>query len=302
MFSSRVCLWLYLIPNVLSIVCSIFVLYHFLFNRLIRQSINNHVIIVLILVGLVSELTDILWICHYYYFGYTLFSTSAFALTWTFIDYSFYTIQTLLFAWATIERHILVFYDRWLRTKTQRICLHYFPLMLIVIYGLTYYSIIFFGTSCKNHYDSSKMYGMSIDCIFSANSFIPKWGLIFNQIVPTLLIIIFSVTLLLRVLLQKRRLHQSVNWRKQRKMIIQVLSISLIYFVFNAPYKLIYLAYNLGLSRKVGVQFSSYAEFFVYYITFILPFVACGTLPELRKKLNKLFCYNQQQRLIHPAT
>ena len=82
-------------------------------------------------------------------------------------------------------------------------------------------------------------------------------------------------------ILQKRRLHGTINWRKQRKMIIQLLSISIIYFIFNAPYALVFLALRLGLSTNIGVEFSLYAAFFSYYITFLLPFVACGTLPEL---------------------
>jgi len=75
----------------------------------------------------------------------------------------------------------------------------------------------------------------------------------------------------------------------------------MIYFIFNAPYALVYLAFRLGLSTDIGVEFSLYAGFFTYYITFFLPFIACGTLPELEKRIKKLFCCCKQRQLVHPA-
>jgi hypothetical protein len=86
-------------------------------------------------------------------------------------------------------------------------------------------------------------------------------------------------------------------------MIIQLISISIIYFVFNVPYTLITFAYYLGLPRTVWAEFTLYANFFKYYIPFLIPFVACGTLPELGTKLKRLVCCPRQQRqqLVHPA-
>ena len=40
--------WIYLIADILSVLCSLFVLYYLLFDRTLRQALNNHVIIVLI--------------------------------------------------------------------------------------------------------------------------------------------------------------------------------------------------------------------------------------------------------------
>jgi hypothetical protein len=199
-FSYTARFWLDLIPDVLSVLCSIFVLYHLLFNRALRQALNNHVIIILIIISLITELTDILWSICYYHFGYIWQQTPSFALIWRFIDLVSWISQSMLFAWGTIERHILVFNDRWVSTRKKRILVHYLPITSIVIYSLSYFAIQFFATTCHNNFDYTQLYGLPSPCIFQ-NPVLPKWGLIFNQIIPTLIIILFSLSLLCRVLL-----------------------------------------------------------------------------------------------------
>lgn len=301
-FSYTIRFWLHFIPNIFSIICSIFVLYHILSNRNLRHALNNHTIILLLSFGLFYELTDITWITHFYYFRYTLVQTPAFSLIWTYIDYTIFNCQTMLFAWTTIERHILVFHNRWVSTRKKRFFVHYLPIIIILMYCFCYYSIIYLVPFCENSFDYLKMYGLaSVHCIYK-NPVIPKYNIFSNGIIPALIIIIFSFTLLFRVLWQQSRLRRSINWRKQRKMIIQLLSISIIYLVLYAPYILLYLAYNLGLSRTIGAEFTVYLIFFVYYITFLFPFVTCLTLPQLGTKIKNLFYFRRQHRIVHPQS
>jgi hypothetical protein len=51
--------WLYLIPDILSPLCSIFVLFHPLFDQTLRQALHNHIIIILLCIGLIYELTSV---------------------------------------------------------------------------------------------------------------------------------------------------------------------------------------------------------------------------------------------------
>ncbi|CAF1278155.1 unnamed protein product [Adineta steineri] len=303
-FSSTARVWIYLIPNVLSICCSIFVLYHFLFKRTLRQALNNHVIIILIIIGLIYELTDVFWLIHYYHFHFALFSTPAFALIWMYIDFAFEITQVMLFAWATIERHILIFHSGWLSTKKKRFFVHYLPIIIIITYGMVYYGVIIFFPLCSFTFDNTHLYGVTGNpCIYKFIPFIAKWDWIVNQIIPTVIIIIFSLALLIRVLLQKHRLHRSINWKKQRKMIIQLISISLIYFIFFIPYTLISAAYTFGLSRTFAPALAYYSGVFLFYMIFLVPFAACTTLPDFKTKIKQLFCCNyRRQRVVHPTT
>jgi len=126
--------WLYLIFLIPSIICTLFVLYYLLFERTLRRSLNNHVIILLLLTVLFCELTQYPWMLYYFSYGNIWERPVAFCLIWGFIDCAVYALQLLLFAWATIERHILIYHDKWVLTKTKRFFVHYLPIIIIIIY------------------------------------------------------------------------------------------------------------------------------------------------------------------------
>ena len=289
--------WLYLVPNVLSILCSLFVLYYLLFDRTFRKALNNHVFIVLLFVGLGFELIDIPLTLHYYRLDAAWRPLHNFSLFWSYIDFTFYTIQIIIFAWATIERHILVFHNQWLLTTKKRFFIHYLPIITLITYVFTYCFIILYFSPCGNVFYHSHINGVPVPCVID-KTIIAKYDLICHQMIPTFTIVIFSIGLLVRVLYQKTRLNRSLQWRKQRKMAIQLLSISILYLSFNFPWTFIDLCYEIGLSVGDVFKFRSYAYFFSCYIIFLFPFVCCGTLPELRKKLNRVLCCKNNRRKI----
>lgn len=71
----------------------------------------------------------------------------------------------------------------------------------------------------------------------------------FNQIVPAFTIVIFSMALLIRVLLQK--------------------SITFIYLIFNISFSLFYLAYHIGISTAIHPDISFYLVGFAYDLAFL---------------------------------
>ncbi|CAF4069606.1 unnamed protein product [Rotaria sp. Silwood1] len=243
--------WSYLFLDIISILCTLFVLYYLLFDRTHRQALHNHIIIVLLFIGLIYELTDIPWILYYNYWDIPMFSTITFYLIWVFVDYAFYSAQIALFAWATVERHILIFHDKWISTRKKRFFIHYVPIAAIPIYCFIYYCFIYFRSFCENSFDSFIAGGIYIPCLFS-RTILGSWDLIVHQVIPTLTIVIFSFLLILRVILQKKRLNQPIKWRRHRKMTIQLLSISCIYLLFNFPWTFLVFAFQYGLPADVA--------------------------------------------------
>jgi hypothetical protein len=294
--SSIVQFWLFLISNILSILSCIFVLYQLLIDRNLRRALQNYCIIILLIIVLVIELIDIPLILQYYRFGTDWQPTPILSLFWTFIDYGFYTAQSMVFAWATIERHILIFHNGWLATRKKRLFLHYLPLITILIYCFTYYGIVIFVPFCENTIYRPFVDGVSYPCVYD-NVILQNFDLLCHQIMPTLIIVVFSITLLLRVLWQKTRMHRTIQWRRQRKMLIQLLSISILYLFLNVPWAFILLLQFFGLESKIMDIFTPYAFFIGYYIIFLLPFVCCGSLPQIKMKLKKLLCCQQPPRI-----
>ena len=54
-------------------------------------------------------------------------SCTQFYRFWVFVDYFFYSFQIALFAWATMERHILIFHDQYMSRVKKRFFVHYLP-------------------------------------------------------------------------------------------------------------------------------------------------------------------------------
>ena len=189
--------WLYIPVLIPSIICSVFVLYHLLSDRTFRRALNNHVIIVILSLGLFFELTDVVWLAHYYRVRNALFWTPAFCLIWVFLDVAGFVTVSFLVAWASIERHILIFHDKWVSTRRGRIFIHYTPLIIFLLYPIIFYIFIFFIISCEQPLDYT-----IIRCGYSYCAlYIPAVGRfdsIVNSMVPIFSIVIFSVLLLVR--------------------------------------------------------------------------------------------------------
>ncbi len=134
-----------------------------------------------------------------------------------------WSLQIILFAWATIERHILIFHNQWLSTKIKRIFLHCFPMIFIVIYCFIYYLTVVVFLSCDYMNDQSPINGVPFHCLYGNDAFFLSWDLLCHQLIPTMIIVISIIALLVRILYQKSRLHRTIQWGKQRKMTIKLL-------------------------------------------------------------------------------
>ncbi|CAF4070980.1 unnamed protein product, partial [Adineta steineri] len=100
----------------------------------------------------------------------------------------------------------------------------------------------------------------------------------------------------------KRRFHQQVQWKKHRKMTIQLLAITSLFYILYLPPIILSTAKLLGVPSYVGSDYNLYAEFFKKFIIFLLPFTCLGTLSTVRSRIKKMFrcCYQQQRRAIIP--
>jgi hypothetical protein len=203
--------------------------------------------------------------------------------------------------WATIERHILIFYSDWINTKVKCFFFHYLPLAIVSIYPMIFYDLIFFILPCDIEFDYTLPTCNYYTCI-SWNSSLSFWDSIINCLLPACIIVIFSVARLVQVLYRRRRLHRRIEWRNYRTMTVQLLSISMIYFIFLIPPMTINTAYSIGLPWDGGSNFYWASMYFGNYTVLLIPFVCIFSLPELRRKLTVLFIFRQQNVVAPIAT
>ncbi|CAF1406101.1 unnamed protein product [Adineta steineri] len=285
-------LWVLVIFDSSSIICTLLLLYYLSHNRASRKALHNHVIIILLILGLGTQLIDVpSYIAFIIHSGVVKPSIPSSCLVWWFAAFGMYNGGTILMAWAAFERHILVFNYRWISTRRGRILGHYLPISILLLYIITFYIYVLFIFSCENTYDYTLPICNAYPC-YQADPFIGMWEFIVNNIVPSVLVAILSFALLIRVIQQKRRLHQRIQWRKQRKMTIQLVSLSILNIIFNIPLNIVSLAHLCGLPASYGVEAEQYFYFSCYFLIFLFPFVCLFSYTELYKKIKLKFLYH----------
>jgi hypothetical protein len=200
-----------------------------------------------------------------------------------------------------MERHILIFHRKWISTKKKRLLAHYLPLIMLVLYCLIYYVVVIFFPPCKNNFDDYYMICVEL-CLFFESSALYTYDTFVHQILPNLAIVVFSLALLLRVRWQKRRIGQSLQWRKHWKMTVQLLFVSMIYLIFALPVALMNLLHLCGLSQNASANFMEYLLLLNYSLILLCPFACASALPQPINKIKKILLLRRQVRTIVPIT
>ena len=127
----------------MSLPCYVFVILYLLFKKNQRQAIHNHAILVLLIMSFFIVLFDYSWIVDSNLRGEVWLASPAFCQIWLLIDFGFYSASTIVLAWASFERHILIFHSNLTRTTRGVILFHHFPLIFILIYSSIFISMQF---------------------------------------------------------------------------------------------------------------------------------------------------------------
>jgi hypothetical protein len=276
--------WLLLLFDIPSIICSFFLLFHLLINKTLQCQLTNHVIIVLLIIGLIIELVDIPFLLTFLHLNIVKPSIPAMCLVWWFMDIGLYTGCIIIMAWGSVHRYLVIFHNQMFLNKKKRFIFHYFPLIILLVYILIFYTIATMFPPCMNTYNYKLPVCNDYPCYLN-DPILGIWDSVVNNIIPVIIISIFSLILSIRVYYQKRRLHQRNVWRKQRKMTVQLLCCCVLYLIPNLPLNIFVFAQICGLSKNIGVETQLYFDFLCYFVIFLYPFVCLASLSEIRKKI-----------------
>ncbi len=291
----RLRFWLYLIFDIFAVPCTVFVLYHLLMIRSSRQALHNHTIILIMLLDLVYELVDIPLHLQVLFTGVVRPATPTLCLVWWFIGFCFYYLIVALLLFTSIERHILIFHSQTVATKKKRLLFHYLPLLSIVLFMITFYAIAIFAPICENTFYYTYDECGELPCYESITFFTMFEQIVFSTI-STFLIAIFNVLLLVRVIWQKYRIHRINDWKKQRKLAFQVISMSTIYLVLSLPATIIYIV-QLSGAPEWGMKLIPVFYFLGDFVVFVMPFVCLTTLPQFWSIVEKISTRGRPRRI-----
>ncbi|CAF1267466.1 unnamed protein product [Rotaria magnacalcarata] len=196
-------------------------------------------------------------------------------------------------AWASFGRHILIFHDRLLVAQWRNICLHYAPPIIIATYAACFYIYTIGFYPCQNYFDFQSLICSFLCYVFYKNIVLWEYG--FHYVFSTICILIFNVGQLARVLYSQRRLRQSINSRKHRKIIFQAASLSLLFLITNLPCCIVNF---FALASATGWIYAA-VDFCNYYCIIqlpALPFVFMTTLPNIGTNINKIIHHVTNRR------
>ncbi|CAF0813216.1 unnamed protein product [Adineta steineri] len=241
---------------------------------------------------------------YYYWNDYVPIQT-----TWAcqFYNVSFFSTSTLnrfLMAFMAIERHFLVFRHQLYRTRRSRYLLHYFPILIIIIYSFTYsiYTDIFLTCPQLRFRYTRFLCGYTCSLLSKNASTMFLW---FQLFTPTVVTCIACFLLPIRFLFQKRNL-QRLQWRRARKMIVQMIIIAGAYILSWLPYAIILQLATINLISLTSDTTVEYMVFDSYVTSLLTPFICLHTISE-RLKLDIIkriirLCFVQRQNTVHVQT
>ncbi|CAF3759318.1 unnamed protein product [Rotaria socialis] len=245
--SRHVRFWILLLFDIPSVACAFFVLFCILIDRKLRSSIKNHVLVIILLLGIGAQLIDAPFYLNFIVHSSVVPSNPSTCLLWGFVNIGMYDGGVIFMPWTAFERHIIVFHEHCISTRKRRIIIHYFPMLFLILYIFIYYIYVIYYFPCENTYDYTLPFCGALPCCdYDPIMSMSDW--IVNVASPTFLEALLSLAFIFRVLWQKHHSHLPIQWRKHRKMAIQLMSLYSLNMAINVPLSTINIAYFCGLS------------------------------------------------------
>lgn len=286
-----------LIVEIISIGCILIILSYFFnhWHSMMKKSLHNHVIFLLILVSLFYITFDLPFIINHYRLGYDYYRKPLFCFWWYWIDYTLVTMSLFLTATASIQRHILVFHSYALRIRRKRWFLHFIPLIVCVMYPSLFYFISICFYPCKTSFDNT-----DLSCPFPCYTdvgIISYADWIFHTICPLTIIVIANIMLICRVIYSMKKIRQkrSRTWKKQKKLTLQLLAFSTLYIMGWSPSVIISIIKAFFLTDLyVDRPELYYINNSSYFVCPLQPMICFLALPELMKYMKMKLKTKQQ--------
>jgi hypothetical protein len=232
---------LLLIVEIPAIPCTILILSYLFQNwhTMVTKALRNHAILLLIITSFFYITLDLPFTINSYRLGYDFLRTPSFCRWWYWIDYTLVVISLFITATASVQRHILIFNAHCLQLNQSRLIFHYIPLIICLIYPPVFYLLLIYFYPCENPMDEYIDH-CALPCYsFDIVLFNIDWMI--NTLVPVVVIIFANVTLICRIIcsLKNFRRNQSLIWKRQRKLAMELLIISSIYAIGWGPLTII---------------------------------------------------------------
>lgn len=276
---------LFSVPLAPSLLCSLYIFMCCIYERSLRRR-PNHIIISIIVIDFVELMCDLVPISLNYFATGHVYSLSL-CCYWVTANYLLQGISSWLMAWVSIDRYLLIFSSR----NKDTFLRHDGPILLICLFVTIWYIVLTFTFTCTKTLSHGTQFLCGGPC-FNSNVAVETADWILIVLLPTFIIVLFTAVLLSRVLFQKCRRftafdNRSFTWRKNRKLLIQLSAIIIVYFVTQFPLSIFSIVRLLGPPHFLSNISLVWLYYTPYLIYIAVPFAYLATNKECRKRLSK---------------
>jgi hypothetical protein len=288
-----------------ALICNSILIYYLITDRTLRRTLHYHAILALLIVSLLTDLIEVPRIIRYLHIGIVMPQTNINCLIWQWCDYLLFSAMNVLFLWASIERHLLIFHAYLYTTAKRRFFFHYLPLIAMIVYLILFYTVAIFIYPCEVQFDFTLPL-CGYPC-YTTHADISLYDVLAHTCIPLVLDIFLDISLVMRAYFRKRvglQQQQRAQWRKYRKMIFQLLLVSSLYSLFQIPYIVVVcIQLFITLSDLANYLQNVYFYYFFWLLTLVLPFACVGCLPEVVNKVkNSLMRRMRHNNVVIPTT
>ena len=260
-------------------------------NQMLKKALQHHAVFLLTIVSFVATAFDLPFHISSFRLGEHIYRSIPFCFWWTWFDFSLTAMSLLLTATASVQRHILVFYSHWLQIRKRRILLHYVPLTICVVYPPLFYAGVIFIYPCEPYFDPLSG-ACPIPC-YAKDLLVYNIDWFLHTVTSVTIIVIANFTLVLRVVYSMGRVRRqrADNWRRQRKLTLQLLSFTSLYVLIYVPNTVLSLFVTLVYAQDFYNIPLWYYEV-IYMVLFVNPVQAIlfiFALPEVKSFLRRRF-------------
>jgi len=280
----RVIFGILLTLQIPSILLSLLILIFFFTHRALLHVRQNQALILLLVINFIQVTFDLPMVINFNRLGRISPATPAYCTWWTFLEYTLNVASEMLMATISIQRHIFVFQANLFNVRLYRYLFHHIPLLFCIIYPTILYLIIVVFYPCDGtQWDySSNACGLA-NCYLLYNKVLTTYDWVVDTGLPTVVLIVSDVALVVRTIRQKIRRQRIISWRKQRRMTLQLLSISSLYFIAWFPNLVIGLVQEFILPTFLIEIQVDYIFYLTYLVCLLIPWVCLGLFPEFTK-------------------
>jgi hypothetical protein len=266
-----------------ALFCSIFIFYCVYRERELRRLHNHAMLLILIscFLLLICELPITLSLLRR---GSLEPQSNQLCLYWIFVNYTLEGITTLMMAFASVERFVLILSPAVITgSQRRKLFFHYISMIFCCVLVIIWYSVLVLIYPCVNTFDFTLF--LCNSACYQSNVLIGTIDWIGSVLLPVFIVIFFNVSLLTRTVLLKRRLHLPLTWRRTRKMIIQLLTVVFMFLCTQIPltiFAIIRLAFNPNFLNSVLTLWYYFTPYLIFLMT---PFAYLITTKEVSKHL-----------------